>query len=260
MTRPDLKLLSIGTALVLVGALLFGSVLHAQTITPPQINLLAPGPIGGTTPAAVAATVLTVGTSPNTATVNGVASYNGGNVAAIGGSAGYAYLYAYGLYDTNGTGGLGNLSSNAAGGFIAASTSVYCWDNGVNVLVGGCNVGLSSGGAGVVDVGNGTVGDSSGKLKLTAIIAAGSPPTLTGTCTTGTQIGGNTAGSFVATCTVQTVIATFSTTAPNGWSCNFHDISTPTDVLNQTAKSATSCTASGTTVASDVIVFNAAAY
>jgi hypothetical protein len=93
-----------------------------------------------------------------------------------------------------------------------------------------------------------------------ALVAGGSPPTLTGTCTTATQVGGNTAGTFLATCAAQTVIVTFATTAPNGWACNFQDVTTVADTLKQTAKSTTSCTASGTTVASDVIVFNAVAY
>jgi hypothetical protein len=91
-------------------------------------------------------------------------------------------------------------------------------------------------------------------------IATGSPPTLTGTCTTASQVGANTAGTFTATCVAQTVIITFATTAPNGWTCNAHDLSTPTDALNQTATSATSCTLTGTTVASDRISFNAVGF
>jgi hypothetical protein len=92
------------------------------------------------------------------------------------------------------------------------------------------------------------------------VIATGSPPTLTGTCTTASQVGANTAGTFTATCVAQTVIITFATTAPNGWTCNAHDLSTPTDALNQTATSATSCTLTGTTVASDRISFNAVGF
>jgi hypothetical protein len=92
------------------------------------------------------------------------------------------------------------------------------------------------------------------------VIATGSPPTLSGTCTTASQVGANTAGTFTATCVAQTVIITFATTAPNGWTCNAHDLSTPTDALNQTATSATSCTLTGTTVASDLISFNAVGF
>jgi hypothetical protein len=88
------------------------------------------------------------------------------------------------------------------------------------------------------------------------IVAGGSAPTLTGTCTTASQVGGNTAGKFTATCTAQTVIIALPT-APNGWVCNTHDITTVADILAQTAYSTTSCTVTGTTVASDVIVFDA---
>jgi hypothetical protein len=90
-----------------------------------------------------------------------------------------------------------------------------------------------------------------------ASIRTGSVPTLTGTCTTGSQVGGNTAGKFTATCTAQTVIMTFATTAPTGWTCDAHDNTTPADALNQTAYSTTSCTLTGTTVAGDVITFHA---
>jgi hypothetical protein len=91
-------------------------------------------------------------------------------------------------------------------------------------------------------------------------IAGGSTPTLTGTCTTGSQTGGNTAGTFTATCTAQTVILTFAQAAPNGWSCNAHDRTTPADTLNQTASSVSSVTLTGTTAAADVITFNCLAY
>ena len=90
--------------------------------------------------------------------------------------------------------------------------------------------------------------------------AQGSPPTLTGTCTTSTQVGGNTAGSFHATCSSQTVIITFAAAAPNGWSCTAHDETTPADSLTQTAHSTTSCTLTGTTVAADVVTFGAQAF
>ena len=53
---------------------------------------------------------------------------------------------------------------------------------------------------------------------------------------------------------------TFAYTAPNGWVCNAHDLSTTADVLNQTSNTTTSCTLTGTTVASDVIAFNAMAF
>ena len=94
------------------------------------------------------------------------------------------------------------------------------------------------------------------------LVSGGTPPTLTGTCTTATQTGGNTAGSFAASCTAQTVIMTFGSTAPHGWICVALDQTTTADTLKQSAGSAstTACTLSGTTVASDVIVFQATAF
>lgn len=93
--------------------------------------------------------------------------------------------------------------------------------------------------------------------EVQTIIATGTAPTRSGTCTTGSPVGGNTAGTFTATCTAQTVILTFATTAPHGWVCNAQDETTSADALRQTAHSTTSCTLTGTTAAADVIVFNA---
>lgn len=92
------------------------------------------------------------------------------------------------------------------------------------------------------------------------IISGGSAPTLTGTCTTASQVGGNTAGKFTATCTAQTVIMTFSTATPNGWDCTANDNSTPADTLKQTSFTTTSCTLTGTTVATDIITFHAVGF
>lgn len=97
----------------------------------------------------------------------------------------------------------------------------------------------------------------SGLAIAPAFVAANSPPTLTGTCTTGSQAGGNTAGKFTATCTAQTVILTFATTAPAGWTCNANDNTTPADNLRQTSYTTTSCTLTGTTAASDAVTFSA---
>ncbi len=114
--------------------------------------------------------------------------------------------------------------------------------------------------AGVTCFGTGAAASVAGAVKTTSYVVGGSAPTLTGTCTTASQTGGNTAGTFAATCTAQTVIITFGFTAPTGWACNAHDLSTPTDALNQTASSTTSCTLTGTTIASDTISFNAIAF
>ena len=107
-------------------------------------------------------------------------------------------------------------------------------------------------------------GDSSGNMVETgnltvtgAAIKGGSVPTLTGTCGTNTQIGGNTAGSwkFSAACTAGTVVITFASTAPNGWACRVNNMTTPADTLNQTAYTTTTATLTGTAANADQVTF-----
>jgi hypothetical protein len=116
------------------------------------------------------------------------------------------------------------------------------------------------GGAGVslpLSTANGGTGSSNGSL-----ISTGTPPTTAGsTCTAiGTQVGGNTAGRLVATCTAQTLVLTFATTAPNGWSCKASDQTTPADAMNQNGSTATTATLIGTTAAGDTISFMCMGY
>ena len=99
-----------------------------------------------------------------------------------------------------------------------------------------------------------------GAINAPALNAIGTKPTLTGTCTTSTQVGGNNAGTFKATCAAQTVIMTFSTAATNGYVCIATDETTVGDTLKQTATTTNSCTLFGTTVAADVVGFIAIGY
>jgi hypothetical protein len=94
------------------------------------------------------------------------------------------------------------------------------------------------------------------------VTSVGTPPTTTGsTCTIGAQLGGATMGSVVVTCTAQSLVLNFATTAPNFWQCNAEDISTPADLIRQTARGTTSATfATLTTAATDVLQFNCFAY
>lgn len=177
-------------------------------------------------------------------------------------------------------GGVSKFAVNVSGQLInwnrlqGGSANVYIFDDSslmsmasafnmrwTNGLAGGtADSNLSRISAGVIGVGTGSQGSVAGAIEAQTFIAGGSPPTLTGTCITGSQVGGNTAGSFTAACTAQTVIITFATTAPNGWACNAQDESTSADLLKQTAHSTTSCTLSGTTGTGNVIVFNAVAF
>jgi hypothetical protein len=94
-------------------------------------------------------------------------------------------------------------------------------------------------------------------------IFAGVKPTLTGTCAVvaGTQVGGAIAGSFAVpagNCATTTTVIASMPTAPNGWACDAHDLTTPTSIWDQTASAAGSVTytiRSVNAAAADVIEF-----
>ena len=85
--------------------------------------------------------------------------------------------------------------------------------------------------------------NASGQAVLTAI-STGAANTMTGTCTSGTQVGGTWAwkGSTV-TCTAgQTLIIAITTGGANGQACYINDLTTPATVINQTATGGNSAT------------------
>lgn len=91
-------------------------------------------------------------------------------------------------------------------------------------------------------------------------IDAGTTFTSSGACSETSLTGGATTGSFVAGATSCTTVITTGLTAPNGWACNVHDLTTPADSVKQTASSTTTATFSGTVVLSDVIQFHCDGY
>lgn len=107
----------------------------------------------------------------------------------------------------------------------------------------------------------GTIGTTTTQFAG-ALVASGSVPTPSGTCSVNTQTGGNTAGTFKANggCAGGTVILTFSATAPTGYVCDAHDQTTPADLMNQTANSTTSVTLTGTMANLDVVAFKCMAF
>ena len=157
-----------------------------------------------------------------------------------------AALYATGeIYTT------GDLSS-AGGAFISGTTS----------LSGG-NSTINKSSNFTTEIGDGTttqpvnIGGASNAVKVGSNIqVTGSSPANTGTCSINTQLGGPMAGSFKANgaCAAGTVIFTF-TAAPNGWSCDAHDLTTTADAINETAYTTTSVTFTATMAASDLAVF-----
>ena len=122
----------------------------------------------------------------------------------------------------------------------------------------------------VAPIGGGVAGiptllyDGTWLKTISGIEAAGTPPVLTGTCATNTQVGGQTAGSFQANgaCVSATVIMTFTYPAAHGWACAALDITTPAATVKQgTPIATTSCTMAVASVsASDIVTFTASPY
>ncbi len=99
-------------------------------------------------------------------------------------------------------------------------------------------------------------------LMAPGVIATGAAPTLSGSCAAGTQIGGNTAGSFKfsAACSAGTVVLTFAGAAPNGWACHAQDMTTPADTLKQIAYTTTTATFTATAASGDQAVFQCSGF
>jgi hypothetical protein len=96
-----------------------------------------------------------------------------------------------------------------------------------------------------------------GMMSHDGILELGTHPGLNnGTCTGSSPKGGMLAGSFTAaTCNAGTYIISSLPVALNGYTCEAHDQTNPTDLLNQTANGTGSATLTGTTVANDIITF-----
>lgn len=93
-----------------------------------------------------------------------------------------------------------------------------------------------------------------------ADVSGGVLPVLSGCATISASVGGASAGKFVTSGTSCTLTLTFPSAAPNGWTCFANDVTTPADKVVQSATTTTSCSFTGTTVAADVIVWNAIGY
>ena len=148
----------------------------------------------------------------------------------------------FGIYDAN----YAWIQANKAG---TANRPLVLNPLGGNIAVGGTTASYSL--------------DITGSLRSSgAVIAGGSSPALSGTCSANTQVGGNTAGTFKASasCSSGTVIMTFASTAPNGWACDSSDMTTPADKISETASTTTTATLSGTLASADVVVFKCEAY
>lgn len=100
-----------------------------------------------------------------------------------------------------------------------------------------------------------------GTAEFAGAISAGTKFTLSG-CSADTTVGGAIAGKFTShttgTCTVVlTLNGATGLTAPNGWHCHADNLTTPANLISESASTATTCTVTGTTVTGDVISFSA---
>ena len=101
-----------------------------------------------------------------------------------------------------------------------------------------------------------------GLIYTTSHVSIGTVPVgNTGSCTASSFVGGATAGKFsAAVCTAGTFILSSLPAAPNGYTCNAQDQTTPADTLKQTANTTTSVTFTATTVAADVVAYSCMAW
>ena len=101
-----------------------------------------------------------------------------------------------------------------------------------------------------------------GPYGVPLALAAGGTPVNSGSCAINTQLGGQGSGSFKANgaCAAGTYILTFVSAAPNGLSCDFQDLTTRTDLINETAYTTTTVTATGTAASLDLIVYQCQAF
>jgi hypothetical protein len=116
--------------------------------------------------------------------------------------------------------------------------------------------------SGGFSVGAVTTDPGIGNITARSYMSSGTVPVgTTGSCVASSFVGGATAGKFsAAVCAAGTIILSSLPTAPNGYTCNAQDQTTPADTLKQTANTTTSVTFTSTTVAADVVVFQCMAW
>lgn len=174
-----------------------------------------------------------------------------------------------GLYSAVGVGPVMTVSGSDSLGFatnevrlLSTGRVSFCPSTTMNCTI---DTGISRDAIGVVDVGNGVAGNTTGKIKASAHIVAGTKFTTNNGCTDSATAGGATAGTFTVGSTSCTEVVTMgdSATAPNGWSCTVVDITTLADATNPHQTTSTTTTATfvtGTVVSGDKIQFSCIGY
>lgn len=123
----------------------------------------------------------------------------------------------------------------------------------------------SNGNAAVTGTLSASTGSFSGSVQATSVTATtritsgGTKFTASG-CSNSTTVGGAVAGSFTSGTTGACTVVITLPGATNGYTCSASDLTTPANLIAQSASSTTSCTITGTTVSGDSIHFMAIAY
>lgn len=207
-------------------------------------------------------TGVTVGiniTSANTVSAGfQVVNTSTGGISIGFGSTGSGVTAGYGyMYDNTNNGYMFASKKNI---FNLHSASTFGFTSSTDPT-GTVDTTLARNAAGVLSVGS-SGGGTSGKVKASGYMSVGTKFTATG-CSNGTTVGGASAGKYssgtTGTCTVVVTMGD-SATAPNGWACFASDLTTPADLITQTASSTTTATLSGTTISADVISFGCIGY
>lgn len=157
-------------------------------------------------------------------------------------------------FGTDNSFSIGTSSSRIANEFIGGTLS---WTNGS----GTADTQINRAAAGLFQFGT-TTSNSNAGLKLSYLQSGGTKFTASG-CSNSTTVGGATSGKFASGTTGScTVVITMgdTDTATNGWSCAASDLTTPANLISQSASSTTTCTITGTTVSGDIINFHAIAF
>lgn len=147
---------------------------------------------------------------------------------------------------------------------IALASGVYGW-TAQTANNGAIDTGISRGAATVVDIGNGTQGNTLASVATAAFISESTKFTTSG-CSISSTTGGATAGKFTLganTCTaIITMAGASGRGAPNGWSCWANDETSPLIMIGTSSSSATTASLNipSTAGATDVIDFGCLGY
>jgi hypothetical protein len=175
---------------------------------------------------------------------------------------------SFGLYGNSSTVicfGKGSANANAfclnsAGNFKTLSAGMFSFVGSATDASASVDSSVCRQGAGVIEIGSGTGCGTTGKLQASGYISVGTKFTTNAGCSEVTTVGGGTAGKIttVGSTSCTTIVTLGDTaTAPNGWMCNVHDITTSADYYNPhiTSTATTATIVTGTIVAGDVLEF-----